>query len=89
MNEEGMFYTLVDDEGVETEFELLETLEFEGNKYFAMCELTEDYDEASEAVFDILRADRDADGEEILVTLEDEDLRQKIGELFTDMLNEE
>jgi uncharacterized protein YrzB (UPF0473 family) len=89
MNEEGMFYTLVDDEGVETEFELLETLEFEGNKYFAMCELTEDYDDADEAVFDILRAEKDAEGEEILVTLEDEDLRQKIGQLFADMLNEE
>jgi uncharacterized protein YrzB (UPF0473 family) len=89
MNEEGMFYTLVDDDGVETEFELLETLEYEGKKYFAMCELTEEYDDEDEAVFDILRSDKDEEGEEILVTLEDEDLRQKIGQLFAEMLNEE
>jgi uncharacterized protein YrzB (UPF0473 family) len=89
MVEDGMFYKLVDEEGVETEFELLETLEYEGKKYFAMYELTEDYDDETEDVFVILRVDKDEDGEEILVSLEDEDLHQKIGELFTDLLNED
>ncbi|MDR0975089.1 MAG: DUF1292 domain-containing protein [Ruminococcus sp.] len=87
--EDSLFYTLVDDEGVETEFELLTTLEYEGAKYYAMCAITEEDDDETEAEFDVLREDTDEDGEQILVTLEDDELRNKIGELFAQMLNEE
>jgi uncharacterized protein YrzB (UPF0473 family) len=88
MDNESLFYTLVDDDGVETEFELLTTLEYEGAKYYAMCAVTEEDDEF-EAEFDVLREDTDEDGEQILVTLEDDDLRTKVGEMFAQMLNEE
>jgi uncharacterized protein YrzB (UPF0473 family) len=88
MDNENMFYTLVDDDGVEQEFEMLESLEFEGNTYYAMCMLTDGYDDEEEAEFDVLKAERDEDNEEILVTLEDDELRMKIGEMFAQMLNE-
>jgi uncharacterized protein YrzB (UPF0473 family) len=89
MDNENMFYTLIDDDGVEQEFELLDKMEYEGATYYAMCMLTEDYDDEEEAEFDVLKSETDAEGEEILVTLEDEELRSKIGELFAEKLNAE
>jgi uncharacterized protein YrzB (UPF0473 family) len=87
MDNEGLFYTLIDDDGIETEFELLKMLEFEGAKYYAMCALTDDYDDETEAEFEVMREDVDAEGEQILVTLEDDALRTKLGDMFAEILN--
>jgi uncharacterized protein YrzB (UPF0473 family) len=87
MENESLFYTLIDDDGIEQEFEYLDKLDFDGNTYYAMCMLTDGYDDEEEAEFDVLRVDKDEEGEDILVTLEDDDLRLKIGEMFLDILN--
>jgi uncharacterized protein YrzB (UPF0473 family) len=89
MDNDGLIYTLIDDDGVEQEFEYLDQLEHEGNVYYAMCMITDEDENEELAEFDVLRVDTDEDGEEILVTLEDDDLRTLIGEKFQDLLNSE
>jgi uncharacterized protein YrzB (UPF0473 family) len=89
MDNDGLIYTLIDDDGVEQEFEYLDQLEYEGNVYYAMCMLADEDEDAELAEFDVLRVETDEDGEEILVTLEDDDLRTRVGEMFQELLNSE
>jgi uncharacterized protein YrzB (UPF0473 family) len=89
MENDGLIYTLIDDDGIEQEFEYLDQLEFEGNVYYAMSMLSDADDDEELAEFDVLRVESDEDGEEILVTLEDDDLRTRIGDMFVELLNAE
>ena len=82
--------TLVDDEGIEHQFEIADTMEFEGEEYVALIPIFEDaaesLDDAAELV--ILRSVTD-NGEEFLEAIEDEELFNKIGEMFVERLQEE
>lgn len=69
--QETSWITLVDEEGHEHKFNLLNVVEMEGNKYAIMVpELQEDEDEEEAVVFKI---ETDEDGEEILVDIEDDE----------------
>ena len=87
---EREFYTLTDEEGNETEFELIGTTEFHGKQYYAMipagaAEETED--EFCEYV--ILRRDTDENGEDMLVTIDDDDEFDDVADIFDDQFSEE
>jgi uncharacterized protein YrzB (UPF0473 family) len=86
--EENNVITLVDEEGVEHQFTLLNIIETDGKKYAVMVpdeEVTEEEEE--EAV--IFRIDTDEDGEEVLVDIEDDAEFAKVCDLLDDMLFED
>lgn len=86
------FITLTDEEGNEVELEHLDTLEYEGETYMAFVEAAETPEEELEedtAELIILKVEPAADGEDMLVTLEDEDLLDKIFGMFVERLEAE
>ena len=82
-------YILQDEEGNDHEFELLDTCEKNGTVYYAMvpAEAEDKDDEFCEYV--ILKAEKDEDGEDILVTIDDDDEFDDVADYFDDMLSDE
>lgn len=80
-------YTLEDEDGVEQSFELLDTLEDGGNTYYAMSPCYDDPKELLDydAEFIVLKAEM-VDGEEMLVTIQDDDEYERIGGIFLERL---
>ena len=78
------YITLTDDEGNEFELEHLDTLEYEGETYMAFTPTLEEEpedDEEAEIEIVILKSEEE-DGEEVLVTVDDEELLEKVYGLF-------
>ena len=92
-NNEREFFTLTDEEGNEVEFELIGTTEFKGKLYFAMIpadaadQVRESDDGFCEYV--ILRVEKDENGEDSLVTVDDDEEFDDVADLFDDMFSEE
>lgn len=84
--EEGMdIVVLTDEEGNETEFEIIAVKEYKGNTYYALIPLEDDA-ETDEAVdFVILKSEKDENGEEILVTVDDDEEFYDVADLFEDI----
>ncbi len=76
-------YTLTDEDDNELNFALLGTLEHEGAVYKALVPVDENGNEESEE-YVILKCDTDENGEEILVTIEDDDEFDRIADIFDD-----
>ena len=73
MNEETTdLVTLVDEEGNEHQFELIDVIEVDERRYAIMTPVEED-DSAEEGEAYIFRLETDENGEEILVDVDDED----------------
>lgn len=82
--------TLVDDEGNEHEFEMVDSMEEDGSRYVALVAA---YDDAGELLQDdgellVLKAVEE-DGEEFLESIEDEAEFTRISDLFMDRLKDE
>lgn len=90
MNDELLaheYYTLTDEEGNESEFELIATCELEGIAYYALIPADEGDNEYAEYV--VLRREKDEDGEDVLVTIEDDDEFDRVADYFDDLLQSE
>ena len=79
--------TVLDDEGNEHQFELLDAIETDDGRYVALLPV---YDDADESVNDdgeliILSVD-DSTGEELLVQIEDDELFEEIAGIFEERL---
>lgn len=83
MENEREFFTLTDEDGNESEFELVGEIEVEGVTYYAMIPADQPEDEPG--IYVILKIEVDENGEESLVTLDDEAEFDKIGDIFDDM----
>lgn len=82
-------YTLVDEEGVEQTFELLDIMELDGERYFALVPY---YDNPNEAVDDdgdliILKSQFDDEDEELMVSIDDDEEYQRVGNIFLEKLS--
>lgn len=83
-------YTLVDEEGVEQTFEMLDALETEdGQRYFALVPYAEDPEAALESSDElvILKSEMEGD-EEILISIDDDAEFEKIGQIFLKRIEE-
>ena len=78
--DDGIF-TLTDEDGNESQFELIATTEVDGFTYMAMTPVKENADE-----YVILKVVQDEDGEDMLETIDDDDEFDKIADIFDDML---
>lgn len=86
--QETNWITLVDEDGHEHRFNLLNVLEVDGLKYAVMLpEVPQEEEEDEEAV--IFRIDTDEAGEEVLVDIEDDQEFAKVCEVLEDMYQED
>lgn len=84
-------YTLVDDNGNESTFEMLDAMEVDGEQYFALTPYFENDAEAAlqdsgEVV--ILKTAIDEEGEEIFVSIDDDAEYERIGAMFMERLED-
>ncbi len=78
-------YTLVDEEGNEQTFEMIDAMEQDGTQYFALTPYPE---EISNDELVILKMEKTEDGEETLVSIDDDDEFERIGEIFLQRIDE-
>ena len=82
--------TLVDEEGVEHEFEIIDMMEDNGNEYLALIPIIEDPYELLEDPGELVVLKIVAEGtEEFLEAIEDEDEFNRISAAFMERLGEE
>ncbi len=82
---DGDIFTLVDDDGVESDFALRLRAEFEGKEYFALVpvEPNPDFEEGD---FIILRLESiDESNEATLVSIEDDEEFDRVADFFEDL----
>ena len=81
-------YTLTDDEGNEFEVELLASFEFEGKQYRAItpAEEAQKPEKGKDQLieYDILEVVLDDDGEEMLISIEDDEEFDRVADFFDD-----
>jgi uncharacterized protein YrzB (UPF0473 family) len=82
--EDAEIYTLTDEDGNDAEFELLAELEDNGITYLAMTPIDEvPGDDEEEYV--ILKVEVAENGEETVVTIDDDDEFERIADMFDDL----
>ena len=86
---EGDILTLTDEEGNENQFEVIGTHELNGITYMALVPYDEKGDDREEAEYVILKMEIDENGEEVLVTIDDNDEFDRIADIFDEKLFEE
>ena len=72
--------TLTDEDGNETEFEVIASLEIDGNLYYALMPVEDN--ENGDCV--ILKLEEDENGDEILSTIDDDDEYERVADVFDD-----
>lgn len=81
-------YTLTDENGKESQYELIATCEMNGNTYYAL--IPSDTDENSDFLeYVILKLEKEEDGEEFLVSVDDDDEFDDVADYFDDLLSQE
>ncbi len=86
--DEANLYTLVDEEGVEQTFEMLDAMEVDGKRYFALIPIYDDPQEQVEADGEIVILTSEmVNDEEMLASIDDDDEYDRIGNMFLDRLN--
>lgn len=87
INEEGTeefdVYTLVDEEGVETDFEFLGSLELDGVTYVAFSPVDQD-ENSDEEEYVVFKVSTDEEGNEIYDTIEDDEEFDRVSDAFED-----
>ena len=86
--------SLLDEDGKEHEFEIVDALELEGKQYLALVPLydesqaEETLEDSGELVILQVSEETDEDGEQYLDAIEDEDLYNRVAELFMGRLED-
>lgn len=81
-------YTLVDEEGNEQEFELLDVMDVEDQRYYALLPYFKNANDLLEddGAFVVLRVEEE-DGEEVMVSIDDEQEYEHVGGLFLEKIS--
>ena len=83
------YYTLTDEDGNELKFELIAKAELKGTQYFAFVPAEEDESEDDGILeYTILKSVME-DGEEMLVSIDDDDEFDDVADYFDDLFAEE
>lgn len=80
-------YTLTDEEGNENDFTLLDSVEMKGNTYFAL--IPSDLDEESEYLEYVILKRAVENGDEVLVSIDDDEEYDDVADYFDDLFAEE
>ncbi|MDF2566738.1 MAG: hypothetical protein K0R90_194 [Oscillospiraceae bacterium] len=80
-------YTLIDEEGNEQAFELLDAMELDGQRYFALIPYFESPEDSLEDDGDmVILKSQIVDDEEMMASIDDDEEYEKVGNLFLDRL---
>ena len=82
------FISITDEDGKEYELEVLAELEHDGSRYLALVPAGSGDDEAEDLEVSILKA-VDENGEEILVTIDDDDELEAVYSALMDLMYED
>ena len=88
---ESNLISLLDDEGNEYEFEIIEELDYQDRHYYALMplfDMPDDEQEDSENVYMIFEDIIDENGEPQLAEIDDEALLDTLAEMFEEKLDE-
>lgn len=91
MNEnvqENDIVTLTDEEGNEIELEIIAECERDGERYFAMTPVDDDNNDSEIGEYYILKLEEE-DGEDVFVTVEDDEIFDDIADYFDDLFSQE
>ena len=82
------FVTLTDDEGKDIELEYIDALEYNGTTYMAFFPVVEEdsEEEENEEEYGLILKSQMENGEEFLVTIEDEEEIDKVYDLFMEQI---
>ncbi len=86
IEQENEFIVLTDEHGNEVELEHLDTVEYNENVYMAFVPADSDEQESYELI--IMKLEKDESGEEMLVTLDDEQELDDMFQIFSERLEE-
>ena len=81
------YYTLTDEDGNELEFEMIGQCEMNGVQYYAMIPVGSD-DDGEFCEYTILKSVIE-DGEEMLVSIDDDDEFDNVADYFDDLFSQE
>ncbi len=83
-------YTLVDEDGVEQQFEMLDAMDVGEDRYYALVPYYDDPTKELEADTElvVLKSEFDENNDETLVSIDDDEEYERIGNMFLERLNE-
>ena len=83
-------YTLVDENGVEQQFELLDVMDVGDDRYYALVPYSDDPTKeiGADTELVVLKSEYNEKNEESLVSIDDDAEYEKIGNMFLERLNE-
>jgi uncharacterized protein YrzB (UPF0473 family) len=81
--------TLTDEDGKEIDFEVIGDAEIDGVVYYAMTPAGAQENNEGIIEYVLLKLTKDEDGEEVFVTVDDEDEFDKVADYFDDMFDSE
>ena len=81
MADMDQIFTLTDEEGNESQFELIGNLDINGNTYVALVPVDSNSEEEE---YVILKVEEDENGDEFLVTIDDDDEFDEVADAFED-----
>jgi len=84
VTEQEEVITLVDEEGAEHDFTVVDIINVDGSEYAILLPVEEENDEAI-----ILKFTHDDEGNELLVDIEDDEEWEKVADAWEEMLAEE
>ena len=86
--EEALIITLTDEDGTEIEFEVIGEAEIDGTTYYAM--MPADSANADDGIIEyvLLKRETDENGEDLFITLDDEDELDEMFQIFSERLEE-
>lgn len=84
MAEADEVVTLVDEEGAEHDFTVIDIIEVDGSEYAILLPVDEENNEAI-----ILKFAKDEEGNELLVDIEDDEEWEKVSDAWEEMIAEE
>ena len=87
--EEAIFCTLTDEDGKEIDFEVIGEAEIDGTEYFAMEPVGAEDSDDGIIEYVLLKKEKDEDGEDVFVTIDDEEEFDKVAAYFDDMFDDE
>ena len=87
--EESNIIPLIDEDGKEINFEIIGDAEIDGVVYYAMTPAGAQENNEGIIEYVLLKLVKDEDGEEVFVTVDDEDEFDKVADFFDDMFDSE
>lgn len=78
--------TLIDEDGIEHQFEVETLIEVNDEKYAVLIPMDEEYIDTNEAI--IMRFGVDEDGEEILLDVDNDEEWDRVADAYDEIINE-